>query len=260
MIRYDKKFNNEINKAVRNYNAKIKRLNEKGITTPLKIRVRDIKKNANSRKELKKTIADLKYFTQRGSENIKEGYNISNYDYRILSRLQKEALRNIERQMKPFEDIIPTIFGEPQVLTSAQMKEDRYINLQAKRDIIKRTNLKLLSPSDVEKMIKKFEKNKYVIDYDEWKKRYIDIFNKTLNTYNLHPDKVKEVIKKLDELTPQQFDNLIRFEKSFRAILDYYKMMTDLEDIWNIESEVNTIFDSIHSSIDDIIRFYKEPH
>ena len=52
-IRYDEKLNKEILKTVRNFNAKVARLERQGVALPVeKVSIREIKKDFTDRREL----------------------------------------------------------------------------------------------------------------------------------------------------------------------------------------------------------------
>ena len=72
MYRYDNKLKLEVNKTIKNYNAKIARLGKAGkdnVYIPARIG-RDAKKelltSVSTRKDLRKRLRDLKYYTEKG--------------------------------------------------------------------------------------------------------------------------------------------------------------------------------------------------
>lgn len=259
MIRYDKKFNNEIKRVINNYNAKIRRLEKKGIDTPKKILKKDIdkiKEEANSRKELREVLKDLQRFNKRGSELQKEGTIFTNYEYEKIKRLQSEANRNINRQLNFYEENRPTIIGEDQTLTFSEMRDERYMNLLAKKSLINK-DINTLKKDDIKEFIRKLERNKYIPDFKEWQERYIDIFSNTLKTFQIDKRSHDIIVERLSNLDPKKFDKLIRKEQSFRGILDYYSMIKDLDNYLSVGVEVETTVDSILSNIDEILEGYE---
>lgn len=259
MIRYDRNFNKEIKRVINNYNSKIRRLEKKGIDTPEKIYKKDIdriKENANSRKELREVLKDLQSFTKRGAELQKTGTEFTNYEYEKIKRLQSQARRNINRQLKFFEENKPSVFSEEQTLTFSQMKDERYMNLLAKKQLINK-NIKTLQKSEIKEFIKKLEANKYIVDFSEWQERYIDIFSKTLQTFEIDKRSHDLIVERLSQLDPKKFDKLIRKEQGFRGILDYYAMIKDLDDFTSISLDVETTVDSLVSNLDEILEDYE---
>lgn len=259
MIRYDKNFNKEIKRVINNYNAKIRRLEKKGIDTPDKIYKKDIdriKENANSRKELREVLKGLQLFNKRGAELKKEGTNFTNYEYDYIKKLQREATRNINRQLSFFEKNKPTIIGEEQTLTFAEMKDERYMNLLAKKSLVNK-NINLLKKEEVKDYIRKLERNKHMLDFEKWQDRYIEIFSKTLETFEIDKRSHDLIIERLSQIDAKKFDKLIRKEQMFRGILDYYAMIKDLDNFMQISNDVETTVNSIVSNLDEILEDYE---
>lgn len=258
MIRYDNKLNKEILRIVNNYNAKIRRLEKKGIDTPKKIYKKDIEKiktDSNSRKELREVLRDLQEFSKRCSENLREGTNFTNYEYNKVKRLQRKARRNINRQLRFFEENNPYIGGEEQLLTFAQMNDERYINLLSKQKLVNK-NFSNMSRSDLRKFIMQLEANSYIVDFIEWQNRYIEIFENTLKTFEIDKRYSDEISKRLKEIDAKKFDKLIRKEQLFKGILDYYAMIKDLDNFMDVSLDVETTVESIINNIDEILEDY----
>lgn len=70
-IRYDKNFNAEIQKIVKNFNAKINRLErQEQEIKPEKTSVSELKKIYQDRRQLKRKLRQLKAFSERGAEKV----------------------------------------------------------------------------------------------------------------------------------------------------------------------------------------------
>ena len=70
-IRYDEKLNKQILKTVRNFNAKVARLEREGVSLPVtKVSVKAIKKDFSDRRKLMSYMRELRKFSQRGVERI----------------------------------------------------------------------------------------------------------------------------------------------------------------------------------------------
>lgn len=259
MIRYDKNFNKEIKRVINNYNAKIRRLEKKGIDTPDKIYKKDIdriKENANSRKELREVLKGLQLFNKRGAELKKEGTNFTNYEYDYIKKLQREATRNINRQLSFYEKNKPTVLGEEQTLTFAEMRDERYMNLLAKKKLSS-ININLLKKEDIKDYIRKLERNKYIVDFKKWEERYIEIFTKTLAIFEIDKRTHDKIVERLSKLDPIKFDKLIRKEQLFRGILDYYAMIKDIDNFMQIKIDVETTTEAIINNLDEILEDYE---
>ena len=85
MIRYNKELVNNINKTVRNYNAKINRLAKlnPSLALPEKVSARSIKNASDTRKELLRNLNKLRRFSARGAEDtiiLPSGELVSKYE------------------------------------------------------------------------------------------------------------------------------------------------------------------------------------
>ena len=142
-IRYDKKLNQEINKVIKNYNAKIRRIEKYddsyNYLLPNKITKSDLKTMAYTRRELRRKLNELKRFSQRGIEQsiqLKGGYVLSRYEYENLKREKARVQRNITKELKRLELTSPTVYGKRQAFSFAKMGDSRYLNFLAKKETL----------------------------------------------------------------------------------------------------------------------------
>ena len=103
MIRYDTKLKNLINKTVRNYNAKIRRLEKinPSLDLPEKINSTTIKNISQSRSEIYRNLAKLTRFSEKRSEEtiiLPSGDLISKYELNELKRESARLQRNLTRR------------------------------------------------------------------------------------------------------------------------------------------------------------------
>lgn len=97
-IRYNDKFNKELIRTVRNFNAKVSRLERQGIQSPVeKVSVRELKQDFSDRRELMAYMRELRKFSKRGVENIvyvdRYGNQFSKYEFNIGASRQRRALK-----------------------------------------------------------------------------------------------------------------------------------------------------------------------
>ena len=93
-IRWNENDSKELARSVRNFNAKVKRLEKKytgqDVILPEKVSIKDIKDLVNTRRDLQREIKSLQRFTTRGSEKF---VTIPNTDNNItLTKWQKEEM------------------------------------------------------------------------------------------------------------------------------------------------------------------------
>lgn len=93
-IRWTENDSKELSRAVRNFNAKVKRLEQKhsgtNIIIPEKLSVKEMKGLINTRRDLQRELKSLQRFSQRGAEEI---VTIPNTDNNItLTQWQKKEM------------------------------------------------------------------------------------------------------------------------------------------------------------------------
>lgn len=169
-IRYNKEFNAEIQKIVKNFNAKVDRLErQEQEIRPEKTSVSELKKVYQNRRQLKRKLRQLQSFSRRGAEKVfitpggvemtEWEYETGRADYIMVKRriakqvrietpktpspyLKKERLQNAEDRLsemqKSFKDL------SLKELQRAQSTINLEINRRLKEDIFKNNLLKRL--------------------------------------------------------------------------------------------------------------------
>lgn len=268
-IRYDKKIQNEIKRIVRNYNAKITRL-EKSITynnvIPERVRVSDITGNDlkkpmfTNRKDLKRYLEDLGEFTKRGAEKpISQNSNIPTYLYNQIRRKQRRVRPTLTRAINIYEKENVTIGGKKQVDKVATRENLEYKNLLAKMEKRINTDLSKLSGEELLQLNEKLTTLTRTGRNKEFQRNFIDILMKDASTYGQDINRVKEIQKKLNRLNSTQFYHLSITEDTIRNILAYYKKIgeTDFNDYKSLnQNEINTNFEELYDNIDQILDNY----
>ena len=263
-IRYDKKLNQEINKVIRNYNQKIRRVEKYEeqwlYKLPNTISKKSLKQNVYTRTELRRKLNELKRFSKRGAENImqtKSGYIVSKYEFENLQREKARVKRNISREIKRLETEKPKVFGKEQSKTFAQMGDSYYLNLKAKRVALEK-NIQKLQGEEFKKykdLVYKFGRSQEYqtsLFRDNYKKMLTDLAYYT----NYPEDKIKKLENKLNKLNNRQFYKLFQSEKSIKSITEYYPLVTGSVkgfDPQNIKDDVASLYDNLIENIDDII-------
>ena len=139
-IRYDEKLNKQILKTVRNFNAKVARLERQGVQlTVEKVSVREIKKEYTNRRDLLSYMRELRKFSQRGVERIayvdRWEKQFSVYDFKVGYVRQRRAIREGERLLAEAKETHRTEGGTFNELTL--MGTDYAANLEANLERLK---------------------------------------------------------------------------------------------------------------------------
>lgn len=263
-IRYDKKLNQEINRTIKNFNQKIARLEKQDRELlPSKITKKDLKSNVYTRTELYRKLKELQRFSNRGAEDIIAtggGARLTKYDYQNIKRENARIKRNITREINRLRTEKPKIFGKIQSSTFSEMGDTDYLNLVARRKALEK-DINKLSKEELERFIKLVEKTGKSQQYMNsiFKENYFEMLTYLAYYFNYDNDKLNLLKQKLMKLKPNDFLKLFKDDKSIRAILDYYPVVTNSFNAINpddIKEDVVNLYDNLIDNIDDIIKYY----
>lgn len=263
-IRYDKKLNQEINRTIKNFNQKIARLEkQERELLPSKISKKELKQSVYTRRELQRKLKELQRFSKRGAEDIittRGGVRLTKYELNEIKRENARVKRNITREINRLKVEKPKIFGKSQLATFSQMGDTDYLNLVARRKALEK-DVNRLSREEFERFTKLVEKTGRNQQYMNsiFKENYFDMLTKTAYYFDYDNEKLAYLKDKLMKLQPNDFLKLFKEDKSIRAILDYYPVVTNSFNSINpddIREDVVNLYDNLIDNIDDIIKDY----
>lgn len=260
-IRYDKALNKEINRVVKNFNSKVKRLEKsnRDLILPSKVYIKDLKKDSTSRRNLYRELDKLKRYSVRGAEETittKGGSILSKYQLDNIKREAKRIKQQLTREITFRKSTKPKVFGVEQDVTFAEMGDITYLNLLSRRKALNKDITKL-SPSGLKGFINLLEKSN--------RKRNYDFNNLQYNWSNemLMPlayltgypmDKLNLVVQKVGALKEKEFLELFNNEMVMKALIDYYAEAT--RGNTQINDDVKSLLDELVNSIDELIEDY----
>lgn len=264
-IRYDKKLNQEINRTIKNFNQKIARLEkDERELLPTKISKKELKSDVYTRQELYRKLKELQQFSKRGAEDIietKSGVKLSKYEYQNIKRENARVKRNLTREINRLKIEKPKVFGKEQASTFSQMGDTDYLNLVARRKALDKDINKLdtLELERLKTLIKKTGRNQSYMN-NIFKENYFQMLTDLGYYFNYDNDKLKLLKDKLMNLKSTDFLKLFKEDKSIRAILDYYPIVTKNLNIVNpedIREDVVNLYDNLIDNIDEIVQGYE---
>ena len=219
-IRYDSQLNKQIRDAVKSFNAKVRRLESKGVTSallPKKISSKEIKAGIRERGDLRTRIAQLQEFTSAGDVFKSEGGIIGTpqlFQYR-----QGEANKAVKEINKEYQKVLKLDTRYP------MMQSEYTSNLKAKMDYLSRD----IQGLDV-RQVQIFNKNllspeQRGIRDETFYNNYIKMI--FFNAYKgaLAPDLVKSIIENIEKIPPSRLLELVGTDPAFREITDKYKKL-----------------------------------
>lgn len=268
-IRYDKKLNNEIRKIVNNYNAKVKRLEQKDdpdIFVPKRVNadaLKSLKASVGTRKELKRRLQDLQEFTTRGGEqmvSVKGGYTIPKFQLKSIKKYRSLISRRLTEREKFNKTTRPTYEGKRQQFTIAEQFNEEQQNIVALRESLLDVDYTTKSPRELQAYLERLQANARTVNLSTWQKNYADMLLDTAYVYNIPHAKIIELRQKLLNLSPKQFDKLFKTESTIKQIIYYYNQVNELGvDIAfeNMEGDVTSVYNSLFENIDEILKDYQ---
>ena len=263
-IRYDKKLNQEINRTIKNFNQKIARLEkQERELLPSKITKKELKDNVYTRTELRRKLKELQRFSNRNAEDIittSGGVRLTQYDYQNIKRENARIKRNITREINRLRVEKPKIFGKLQSSTFSEMGDSDYLNLVARRKALEK-DINKLSKDEFgrfKKLVEKTGKSQQYMN-NIFKENYFEMLTDLAYYFDYDNDKLNLLNQKLMKLKPNDFLKLFKDDKSIRAILDYYPIITNSFNAINpddIKEDVVNLYDNLIDNLDDILKDY----
>lgn len=267
MIRYDKKLNAEINRAVRNFNAKISRLEKldnENIIIPEKVKVSDFKKGYDNRRDLRRQLNYLKMFSKRGIEEkivTSGGYETSKYQYAVTKKESIRVKRNLTRQINVYLKLDTTVFGKSEGKKENLLEDTKLSNLRAKRKALDK-NLLNLDAEEYGRYLNLLERQAQSSYKDRiFKENYLEMLltNGYLSGYD--PDKLNEIASSLMSLNNNDFLKVFDTEMALKSIIENYDLFKinnwDTENLTDVFGDINELYDNLYNSLPNILKNYQ---
>lgn len=233
-IRWNESDSKQLSKAVKNFNAKVSRLEKKyghasGIALPEKVSMKEMKELIGTRRDLNREIKSLQRFTERGAEKLVDvpttENNIKMTKWQKTEMNRRIASINVRRKkrLEEVKDIEMTSAGTPLGYTVSEFGMGQADELSLKP-------MNAFTPKmdkyDLQKKYKSIRKHSQLDYFTESDKRLIDNYIKGLEeTYG--KDAVADVVK---EIRGMDFST---FYKKFKAEPDAFeyasKVMPDVD-------------------------------
>ena len=258
MIRYDKKFNSYLNRVVRNFNAKISRLQKQGYThLPNKVSVRELKNSYDERRYLKTKLNELRRFSRRGAENLvktNSGVIFNKWEIQNLQIQRRVQLARLTRQLKKYQKTRITNFGKLEIPTLSEYESDKYLSTKARYEAIKRRNLQDLSLSELERYKQLLQKRTSKRLNKQLKNNLIEALDKSGLFYGADDEEVDDIISKIESMSDDEVVNLFETDTSIKDIFNYYNIMQMKEGTApsDVVNDVQNYFKMFKDNIDNI--------
>lgn len=246
-IRYDSQLKQQIRKTVKSFNAKIRRLENKGVTAallPERVSAKEIQEGFRNRRDLRNRLKQLQEFSSAGVVEETEGGLIGTnilFQYR-----QGEANKAIQEINKEYEKVLNLDTRYP------MMQSEYTANLKSKMDYLARDIRNL----DI-RQVNIFNKNLLTPEKRTVKEEiFYQNFNRMLffDAYkgNLSPQLVSSITAKLQQLPPSKLLELHATEPAFKAVTDtYQKGKQESQDVSDEETQEQ--FEALDQRLEEIL-------
>lgn len=243
-IRWQQDDVEQLKKAVKNFNAKIRRLEKKypkdKNALPEKISVRQMKELIETRQDLKRELNSLARFTKRGSE---EFVNVPGNEYNLkITKWQKQEMtrrvgvinRKRKQRLKEIQDIDLTSRGQKLGYKKGQIG-------MGKAEEVSLKPMNAFTPKMERKDLHfKFKNILKESQSSYWNKRDLILKNNYIKSLeeNFNPEDIKEIVKKIDKMDYKQFKKIFdaeggNFELSYPPDQESYNAYLEgLKAIW----------------------------
>ena len=245
-IRYDKQFKNEIYKAVRSFNAKITRLEKKGVSAALlpdRISTKSLKANFSNRKALRAELRSLQDFSSRGQTFKSEGgVTGTTMLFQYNKKRANKAVRQLQSELNSLEKI-PTRYP--------MMKSEAATLLENKIKYLKRDILKL----DIRQINILIRNTEVTNKYNEKNAIFHDNFNKmlmaTAYAAGLDPNFIRRLQDKLDRIPPNKLLEMYRTRPAFSSVVEKYN--ANKNGVESDDEETRLMYESIENEADEYL-------
>lgn len=245
-IRWSESDSRELSRAVRNYNAKVRRLEKKfegqsDVVIPERITMKEMREVIGTRRDLNREIKSLQRFTERGSEELVEAKTddtiyLTKWQSDELVRRAKRINQERARRREELEskELINQGEGLGYTRGAVGMGKAEALQLRPTKPFTPK-----MSKGDINR---KFEHFRRESQSDYWKKRDIlmrDNYIRALQN-NFNPKDVKGIIEKIQNMSldefkdtvmsdPQEFDTLyLPSDEEYDGTLEY------LNEMWGV--------------------------
>lgn len=266
-IRYNDKLNQQLVRTVRNFNAKINRLERQGASVPVqKVTVKQLRKDFTERRELLSYLRELRKFSERGVERIayiekwgdvKKEYSV--YEFKVGGIRQRRAIREAERLLKKASETHRTEGGKegPETLMGTDYARNIEANLQKLRQT--RYNIRRLSNRKKAQLLRASKailgSRKFQIAVKENFFKHLRILGEAAG---LGQSYVDEIITVLQKVPPVEFERMRHAEELINTIETYYPQWKDAKTPTEKAAVGNSVRPYIEALHDNILTIAME--
>lgn len=261
MARYS---NKDIQRIVKNFNARVKRLENYGVQyLPEHETVRELKRTFANQRDLNRRLRQLENFSRDNATNIvrvgKDRVKMSEWQRDNFYNDRRVAKRRIEREIG---DIQNAISNRARKKAPVQTLKQEYLTQRLDELEMVSRPLRGLSRSQVRTASATAEKevNRYLRDAT-FKNNFFDMMFKDAKFTGQYDKRIMTIRGKLSKLSPNQLLMAYYAEPALKHFVEYYGAKDFAKAKEADESEVNKMdanIDNLLARVDSIINEFKD--
>lgn len=245
-IRWTENDTKQLSKAVRNFNAKVKRLEDKigdipGAVVPERVTMKEMRNLIGTRRDLQKELKSLQSFTQRGSEEL---VRANTEDTIYLTKWQKQELLKREKVINRGRAERRELLENQELIHKGEgLGYTKGAVGMGKTDALMLRPTNAFTPKmrkyEVNEKMKHFRNESQSIYWNRRDKIMIDNYIKALKD-NFNYRDVQDVIEKINSLPIETAVETIRSDpQEFNTAYppddeDYERYLKHLKEMWRV--------------------------
>lgn len=219
--RYDDKLKRELQRATKNFNAKVRRLEKKGQTVlPERVSARYIRQHATERRQILREIEKLKAFSVRGAERIvlnEAGVKFTEYEYNRLLQEQANTRRQLTIALQRQQQIEAAAESYPRI------KSERTRELESQRKTAYRKDIRKSKGYNLKSHVKQIRRMQESSYRDEiFYQNFFEMLKNTSIYADVDVEDFQVIEEQLRKLSPTQLLEAFRNEPALQSLIYQY--------------------------------------
>lgn len=265
MLRKNRKLELELNRVVKNYNAKINRLSrsgKSGVYIPEKItRIgkQELKRSVYTAKDLRKRLRDLEYYTKKGGEEyiIRDGTKVPQSIFKSVTNYKRSLTHKLKAEYDSVFYKQATVMGKKENVTHAQALDENYLKYMSKVKLKEKT-FRGLSVKEQEKFLSHLKSATKTLNKANFKESFIEMLLDSAYVHGISHERIHNLIEKIRSVSDEEFYEMFKKERSLQQIIYYYQTTNLLgvdESYANLNPLATDTINNLIDTIEDIMDF-----
>ena len=196
-------------------------------------------------------VGDVFKLTKNEGNWWKDPFNIE-----VLKSNVRSAKARVNAKLQKLYNTELYIYNKPTKNTYANMGNDRYLNLEAKRERLNK-DIESLTPDEYERYVRLVQNAMSSDRNREWKESFLDILTKEAKQFGVNEVYIRNIHDKMMKLSPEKFIEVYNKELSVQSVAENYRLMMERAkkglSLEGLQENVNTLYENLSKKIDKIV-------